>query len=282
MAFCRSGFSRDAFIRCETKSVSRLKPLLPISSWAYNERHVALGIPMTESVRLAKRVVALTQCSRREAEQYIEGGWVTVDGVVVEKPQHMITDEQVSIDPYADLAPTEPMTLALHKPAGMDAGTAAGTLITAANHWMDDASGVRPLQRHLMRLGMPLGLPHDASGLLLLTQDWRVTRRLGEDLDRIELEFVVDVQGRIADNGLARLHHGLSHHHYALPPVKVSWQSEQKLRFAFKKLDPARIPWMCETVGLEVTAMKCLRIGRIPLAKLPVGQWRYLAPGDRI
>lgn len=237
---------------------------------------------MTEPVRLSKRVVAITHCSRREAEQYIEGGWVKVDGVVVERPQHMVASEQISIDPAADLAPMEAVTLALHKPAGLDTGASASALVMPANHWPDDASGVRPLQRYLQRLEVPLALLSEASGLLLFTQDWRVKRKLGEDIDRIEQEFVVDVDGEVDDKQLARLSHGLSVNHYALPPIKVSRQSEQRLRFAFKKLDPARIPWMCEAVGLKVAAMKCLRVGRIPLAKLPAGQWRYLAPDERI
>ena len=54
---------------------------------------------MSEPVRLAKRVAELKGCSRREAEQYIEGGWVTVDGVVVEEPQSRVQDQQVEIDP---------------------------------------------------------------------------------------------------------------------------------------------------------------------------------------
>ena len=89
---------------------------------------------------------------------------------------------------------------------------------------------------------------------------------------------MVDVSGELAPNGLALLNHGLRFNHYALPPIKVSWQSEQRLRFAFKGLQPSQIVPMCEAVGLKVSAMKCLRVGRIPLAKLPPGQWRYLAP----
>ena len=69
---------------------------------------------MTEPVRLAKRVIELTQCSRREAEQYIEGGWVLVDGAVVEAPQFMVTTQQVALHPGATLAPVEPATLMLH------------------------------------------------------------------------------------------------------------------------------------------------------------------------
>lgn len=243
------------------------------------------GIPMTDTIRLAKRVVALAQCSRREAEQYIEGGWVRVDGVVVEEPQFMVDTQTVELDPGARLIATEPATLVLHKPVGYDAGDGpnpASALVTPATHWPEDAAGVRPLRRHLQRLGAPLALPTGASGLLIFTQDWRVTRKLTDDADRVEQEFVVDVEGEPIANGLALLNHGLSFNHYAMPPIKVSWQSEQRLRFAFKGLQPTQIEPMCHAVGLKVLAMKRLRVGRIPLAKLPPGQWRYLAPGDRI
>ena len=63
---------------------------------------------MSEPIRLAKRVAELTGCSRSEAEQYIEGGWVTVDGETVEAPQHPVTDERVEIDPAAELGAAEP------------------------------------------------------------------------------------------------------------------------------------------------------------------------------
>ncbi|MDQ6646438.1 MAG: rRNA pseudouridine synthase [Pseudomonadota bacterium] len=236
---------------------------------------------MTEPIRLAKRVVALAQCSRREAEQYIEGGWVQVDGVVVERPQFMVDTQDITIDPTAALIPTEPATLVLNKPAGYEP-MAASALVTPETRSADDSSGVRPLQRHLQRLSTPLLLPAEASGLLIFTQDRRVTRRLTEDLDRLEQEFEVDVSGEPIENGLALLNHGLHFNNYAMPPIKVSWQSEQRLRFAFKKLQPSQITPMCEAVGLKVLAMKCLRVGRISLAKLPPGQWRYLHPQDRI
>ena len=240
---------------------------------------------MTEPVRLAKRVVALTQCSRREAEQYIEGGWVRVDGIVVEEPQCMVGTQTIEIDPAARLAPLEAVTLVLHKPAGYDAGNGpnpAQTLVTPTTRSADDSSGVRPLHRHMHGLTAPLTLPTSASGLLVFTQDWRVSRKLIDDIDRIEQEFVVEVSGDLKENGLALLNHGLSFNNYAMPPIKVSWQSEQRLRFAFKRMASSQIEPMCQAVGLNVLAMKCLRVGRISLSKLPPGQWRYLAPDDRI
>lgn len=235
---------------------------------------------MTEPVRLAKRVAALTQCSRREAEMYIEGGWVRVDGVTVEEPQFKVLDERIEIDPHAKLEAPEPATLVLHKPAGITVDEARA-LVNPQSHAEDDPSGVRLLKRHFARLEAPLPLPDKASGLVVFTQDWRVKRRLEEDADRIEQEFVVEVAGTLAPNGLALLNHGLVFDHYALPPIKVSWQNETHLRFALKRIAPDKIERMCGAVGLKVLGMKRLRVGRISMARLQPGQWRYLAGADR-
>jgi len=236
---------------------------------------------MTEPVRLAKRVATQAQCSRREAEMYIEGGWVRVDGATVEEPQFKVLDQQqVEIDPHARLEAPEPATLVLHKPAGATIEEARA-LVRAENHAADDASGVRPLKRHFSRLELLLPLPDNASGLVVFTQDWRVKRRLEEDFDRLEQELVVEVAGKLAPNGLALLNHGLSFDNYALPPIKVSWQNENHLRFALKRIAPDKIERMCHAVGLSVRSIKRIRVGRIPMSKLPPGQWRYLSSSDR-
>src|SRR3546814_16333273 len=65
--------------------------------------------------RLARRDAELTGCSRAQAEQYIEGGWVRVDGAVVETPQFMVASERVELDPEARLEPADTATLLLHK-----------------------------------------------------------------------------------------------------------------------------------------------------------------------
>ena len=235
---------------------------------------------MTEPLRLAKHVAALAQCSRREAEMYIEGGWVRVDGQIVEEPQFKVLEQRIEIDPHAKLEPAEPATLVLHKPAGA-AVDQARALIRADSHSTEDATGIRLLKRHFARLESPLSLPDQASGLVVFTQDWRVKRRLEEDFDRIEQEMVVEVAGTLAPNGLAMLNHGLSFDNYALPPIKVSWQNETHLRFALTRIAPEKIERMCNAVGLKVLAMKRIRIGRIPMSRLQPGQWRYLAATDR-
>ena len=148
---------------------------------------------MTEPIRLAKRVAELRTCSRREAEQLITGGWVRVDGRVVEIPHLLVTDEAVSIDADALLEAVEPATLLLHKPAGFDTISGANpatALVAPETHWTEDPSGVRLLERHFQRLTPLVPLDRDASGLMVLTQDGRIWRRLTEDQDLIEQEFV--------------------------------------------------------------------------------------------
>ena len=235
---------------------------------------------MSDPVRLAKRVAEIAGCSRREADQYIQGGWVTVDGEVIDAPQHPVTTQVVQIDPEADLEQAEPATLLLHKPAGVGF-EAAGKLATQASHTEGDDPAVRVLKRHFVRLTPLMPLDEEASGLMVLSQDGRVWRRLSEDADQIEQEFIVEVQGELAPYGLPRLCDGMLYQGRALPRAKVSWQNEERLRFAIKAVRPGQLRHMCAQVGLEVLSIRRIRIGRIPLSKMPVGEWRYLPTTER-
>ena len=239
---------------------------------------------MPESIRLAKHVAALLGCSRFEAEQYIRNGWVSVDGRVVENPAHPVSNEVVAVDPAAQLEAVEPATVLLHKPVGYDAisgARAAAGLVQPATRWPEDPSGVRLLERHFHRLTPLVPLDTDASGLMVLTQDGRVWRRLTEDRDEIEQEFVVEVSGTMVPYGLGLLRQGLRYGGRALPPCQVSWQNEIRLRFALKGVQGGQLRDMCAQVGLGVVAIRRIRIGKVPLAKMPVGMWRYLPVGER-
>jgi 23S rRNA pseudouridine2604 synthase len=239
---------------------------------------------MPNPVRLANYVADLARCSRIEAERYVKNGWVSVDGRVIEDPAHPVSGEVVVLDPAAQLEAVEPATILLHKPVGYDAikgRKAAAGLVQPETRWPDDPSGVRLLDRHFHRLTPLVPLDPDASGLMVLTQDGRVWRRLTEDRDEIEQEFVVEVSGQIVPYGLARLNHGLHYGGRPLRPCKVSWQNEIRLRFALKAVQGGQLRDMCAQVGLQVVAIRRIRIGKVPLAKMPVGMWRYLPVGER-
>jgi len=230
---------------------------------------------MSDPIRLSKRVAELTGCSRAEADQYIQGGWVTVDGETVEAPQHLVGTERVEIDPAARLGPAEPATLLLHKPAGI-AWQDAAALATPATHAQDDDAGVRLQKRHFHRLTPLVPLDTDASGLMVLSQDGRAWRRLTEDYAQIEQEFVVEISGDTDPYTLSRIGHAASYQGRGLAPCKVSWQNEVRLRFAIKNVQPGELRHRCREGGLEVVSIRRLRIGRVSLGKMPVGQWRYL------
>lgn len=240
--------------------------------------HASIIHLMTAPVRLAKRLAEMLPCSRREAELYIAGGWVTVDGQVVEEPQLMVSEQRVVLHPEAKLTPLEPVTILLHQPPDI---SFTPQLIGADTRAADDHSGIRILKQHFVRLTQCLPLEVGAGGLSVFTQDYRVSRKLGDDAATIEQEYVVEVAGELIEDGLKLLNHGLIYNGKALPPAKVSWQNETRLRFALKSVQPGQITHMCNSVGLQVRAMKRLRIGRVSMAKLQPGQWRYLLGYER-
>jgi 23S rRNA pseudouridine2604 synthase len=229
-----------------------------------------------EGIRLAKRVAEIVPCSRAEAERYIAGGWVSVDGEVVDEPAtRVLPAQQVALLPGATAEEPQPVTILLHKPAGLHGKAALDSL--QAETLFQAETGPRFLKRHLAKLTPAMPLEAMASGLVVFSQDWRVLRKLGEDSDRIEQEYVAEVTGAIVEDGLARLNKGGRPN----APIKASWQSEARLRFAGKGIVPGQIEALCAQVGLQVKALRRLRIGRLALSSLPVGQWRYLRDIER-
>lgn len=235
---------------------------------------------MTDPVRLSRRLIELTGCSRREAELYIEGGWVTVDGVVIDEPQFKVQEQTVVLLPDADLTRAEPVTLLLHQPAATLPG-AALQLITPATLCSEQRASHRPIRGHFARQDSALPLQAGAAGLVVFTQDWRTLRKLTQDAGKLEQEYIVEVAGEIAPHGLNRLNHGQTWKGQSLPPVKASWQNETRLRLALKNPAPGLIGNLCASVGLSILGMKRIRIGGVSMCKLPVGQWRYLAASEK-
>ncbi len=242
-------------------------------------------------VRLNKRLADLGLCSRREADEWIERGWVRVNGQVAPMGLKVTLQDRVSVDRQADAMQAQRVTILLHKPVGYVSGQAedghqpAVTLIDARSHWRGDASHQRFSPAQLRGLAPAGRLDIDSTGLLVLTQDGRVARQLiGEDSD-IDKEYLVrvaygdvttDVQAAFPPAQLARLRHGLSLDGQALRPAQVDWQNPEQLRFVLREGKKRQIRRMCELVGLKVTGLKRVRIGRVLLGQLPPGQWRYL------
>jgi 23S rRNA pseudouridine2604 synthase len=183
------------------------------------------------------------------------------------------------------------VTVLLHKPIGYVSGQAedgyqpASVLVTPANRWEGDTSRIEFRGSHLRHLAPAGRLDIDSTGLLVLTQDGRVAKRLIGDETRVEKEYLVRVEftaaGGLPEAELERLRHGIELDGVALRPARVSWQNEDQLRVVLREGRKRQIRRMCELVGLRVLGLKRVRIGSVALGPLPVGQWRYLRDDER-
>lgn len=237
---------------------------------------------MTDSIRLSKHLINLIGCSRREAQLYIEGGWVLVNGAVIDEPQFPITDQQVELRSGAVAEPLAPATLLLNQPVMAKASLEQQrALLSPATHWPEDPSQISQLKGHFARLSSELPLQDKASGLQVFSQDWRTLRKLSDDRTRLEQEYVVQVSGAVDLKKLKRLARAQILKGVALPGCKASLQSEQTLRMVLKDPSEGVIERLCASIDLKVLAMKRIRIGAVSMGKLPLGQWRYCPPQQK-
>ena len=245
-------------------------------------------------MRLSKRMGELGLASRREADEWIARGWVRVDGeVIAELGSRVRPDQTITVDPAAHAMQARQVTILLNKPVGYVSGQAedghepAIVLVTPDNHWRGDPTGIKFKREHLRSLAPAGRLDIDSVGLLVLTQDGRVAKRLiGEDSE-IDKEYLVRVEYTEAPRPgplpevfpqalLDKLNHGLELDGKPLKPAQVRWQNDNQLRFVLREGRKRQIRRMCEAVGLKVVGLKRIRIGRVMLGDLPAGQWRYL------
>lgn len=243
---------------------------------------------MTQRIRLSKLMANQGLCSRREADSFIERGWVYVDGEKITTLGTKVDPHQaIRLDKRAVAQQARRVTILLNKPVGYVSGqpekgypavlslicheTMFGADQDSLDHVLVRHSGLAPAGR----------LDIESTGLLVLTQDGRIARQLVGADSTIEKEYLVRVRGELGDQGLARLRHGLRLDDKPLAPAQVSWQNKDQLKFVLTEGRKRQIRRMCEQVGLQVTALKRVRIGNIRLGNLPVGKWRYLRSNEQ-
>jgi len=238
--------------------------------------------------RLSKRMSELGLCSRREADEWIENGWVKVDGKVVATLGVRVSRRAcIEIDQAAAQHQDEQVTILLNKPIGYVSGQAedghepAMALIKPENRWAGDPSQTRFKRSHLRGLAPAGRLDIDSTGLIVFTQDGRIAKTLIGSDSAVEKEYLVRVKGTLSDAGMKLLQHGLELDGVKLKPARVSWQNEHQLRFVLREGRKRQIRRMCELVGLAVIGLKRVRSGGVPLGPLPMGQWRYLRRGEK-
>jgi 23S rRNA pseudouridine2604 synthase len=243
-------------------------------------------------VRVSKLLAEQGLCSRREADEYIERGWVFANGERVTQLGTRVTPDTVlRLDRHARAARVRLATILLNKPVGHVSGQPeddhppAIVLVRPENLW--DESPAAPGSdeprfdpAHLRGLAPAGRLDIDSTGLLVLTQDGTVARQLIGADSEVDKEYLVRVEGEMVEGGLALLNHGLELDGVPLRPAQVEWLNDDQLRFVLREGRKRQIRRMCEMVGLRVTGLKRVRIGGVMLGDLPIGRWRYLGPDE--
>lgn len=238
-------------------------------------------------IRLSKLMAEKGICSRREADDYISRGLVLVNGEKIDQLGTKVSpDVKITLEAQALKQQKRLATIILNKPVGYVSAqpepqyTPAIRLITPENQFGESKTRLTPdLLRGIAVAGR---LDIDSQGLLLFTQDGRIAKKIiGEDT-KLEKEYLVRVDGRLPQDKLNLLRHGLVLDGKALKPAEVDWLNEDQLRFILREGKKRQIRRMCEAVGLRVTGLKRVRIGNLRLGKLPEGQWRFLEDDESL
>lgn len=236
-----------------------------------------------EPIRLSKLLSERNICSRREADRYIAAGLVTVNGDVVSELGIKVSpDAEIQLLAQAQKMQEQKVTILLNKPIGYVSSQpekgypSALDLITPQNQYRKGGKRTVFHPSHLRKLSAAGRLDIDSKGLLVLTQDGSLVKKLiGED-SNIEKEYLVRVEGNITTQALQKLKSGLRMDKKALKPAKVAQIEPGLLQIVLVEGKKRQIRRMCEQVGLRVTSLKRMRIAHYVLGDIPEGKWRYI------
>jgi 23S rRNA pseudouridine2604 synthase len=223
-------------------------------------------------------------CSRREAEDLISRGLVSIDGEPVGDLGRKIQAGQTLVlaDPAGGQAPAS-LSVVLNKPVGVvsaqpEKGQIPAVRLLTADALIGESPAIPGRDTSLAPLGR---LDMDSHGLLILSDDGVLAKAVIGPASLIDKEYLVRVTGAVTEAKLAKLRHGLSLDGRQLKPAKVGLVGDQRLRVILTEGRNRQIRRMCELVDLAVIDLLRTRIGPLRLGDLPEGRWRALAAEER-
>jgi len=222
-------------------------------------------------VRLNKFLSESGACSRREADELISEGRVTVNG----KPAVLGTQVHDGDDVRLDgdrVGPArkkvKPVYIALNKPVGITCTTerhVAGNIVDFVNH----SERVFPIGR----------LDKDSEGLILLTNDGDIVNEVLRAEHNHEKEYVVAVDRPLTDDFVHQMASGvrLEDLGQTTKPCKVRKLGPKVFAITLMQGLNRQIRRMCEAFDYQVEGLQRVRIMHIKLGQLPLGRWRNLS-----
>lgn len=241
-------------------------------------------------IRIAKLFSEKNICSRRQAEKWIENGWVNVNGQGLTEPGQAVSPQSfILLNPKALSEKEEQITIILNKPPGYVSTfddpkyEQALSLITASNFFVDKNQNAKDIKSQIQSLNFqglgPVGrLDAMSRGLMIYTQDGTLAKKIIGETSEIDKEYIVKVSGVLTDEKVKKLCFGLSLDGKKLKPAKVSIvnKNNKTLRFILQEGRNRQIRRMCQLLDLKVLDLKRIRIGPFDLQNLPEGKWCFL------
>jgi 23S rRNA pseudouridine2604 synthase len=223
-------------------------------------------------MRLNKYISSTGICSRREADDWIGRGRVTVNGQRAEPGMQVTEIDQVRVNGrLIKVRRKHPVYIALNKPPGITCTTdrhVAGNIIDFIRH-----------QDRIFPIGR---LDKESEGLILLTSDGEIVNRILRAENRHEKEYIVTVDRPLTDEVLAAMGRGVR-----LPELnattrrcKIARISTRTFRITLVQGLNRQIRRMCEVFGYRVKRLQRIRIINIRIDGLKSGHWRNLRPAE--
>lgn len=222
-----------------------------------------------DSISLNKYISSTGICSRREADQMIEDGRVTINDQATKKGNRVFENDLVKIDGKPLKAKPKSIYIAFNKPVGIVCTTDS-----------KEPKNIIRFINHSERL-FPIGrLDKPSEGLIFLTNDGDIVNKILRAGNNHEKEYIVRVRQIITPNFIQRMSNGIPILGTRTQKCKVEKIDDHNFKIILTQGLNRQIRRMCEHLGYEVSKLKRVRIMNINLDKIKIGQWRTLTPNE--
>lgn len=226
-----------------------------------------------EKVRLNKYLADCGVCSRREADQLISEGRVTVNQKPAPMGYRVSPQDEVMLNGKAVKSKNTTVILAFNKPTGVTC--------TSKDKYAEKT--IIDYIKYPVRVTYAGRLDKDSEGLILLSNDGELINRLMRAANYHEKEYAVKVNKEITDSFLKGMRNGvyLKELEETTRPCVVEQQGKFTFRIILTQGLNRQIRRMCKEFGYEVTSLRRIRVMNILLGQLPVGQYRELTDEEK-
>lgn len=224
-------------------------------------------------IRLQKYLAQMAVASRRKSEEFIKQGLIKVNGEVVTEMGVKVDPkvDKIEVDPSLNAREQELIYIMLNKPAGIVTSCAEHLKDKTVVDLVDVPERVFPIGR----------LDKATTGLLILTNDGRITQQLLHPTMKKEKEYEVLVDKVITPEQVKKLESGVNLFGAPTAPTKVRILSKKRMRITLTEGKNRQVRRICRKVGLYVNELKRVRMNKLWLdEKLPEGQWRKLSKAE--